>query len=134
MTKFLLPGFLLTFAACGSDSKKDTGYESILGDHTTRNGDDGSNDTGGPGGEPDTLQDSCILVGLDVCYETNEPDNEDWCEDLEYYYGIETIYGYEGCAEAPVVCDIPAGGDFTAAAVGYMNDPSLCSNMGGTVR
>lgn len=139
MTRFLPLGLILTFAACGSDSKEDTGYESILGDRITSNGDDGSNDTGGaqaaPADNDEPRQDSCEFVGYDICYETNEPDNEAWCAAVEATYDIPTIYrADEGCGEANVICDIPAGGDFSAAAVAYMDDYEICTNAGGTVR
>lgn len=85
--------------------------------------------------EPEATQDSCNVVGLDLCYETNEPDNSAWCSAFGATYGLEVAYSADsGCAAAAVTCDLPAAGDFSAAAVAYLADDSSCTGAGGTVR
>jgi hypothetical protein len=75
--------------------------------------------------------DSCSWGTWGFCVEPNESDNEAWCGELAGTYSADSCpEGYDG------VCDIPAGGDYTASATVYYYDSSdaeaACTGAGGT--
>jgi hypothetical protein len=78
------------------------------------------------------VQDSCVIIP-GICVETAEDDNATWCSDVSGTYSAVT-----GCdSDGAVVCDLPAGGDYSSAAVAYYTGDfgaDTCTGAGGTVR
>jgi hypothetical protein len=83
-------------------------------------------------GEGETAQDSCTLIP-GICVETAEADNATWCAGVGGTYDAAA-----GCdADGAVICDLPAGGDYSSDAVAYYSgdfDAETCTASGGTVR
>jgi hypothetical protein len=111
------------YVDCMSDESSGNGWNDTGSDEFSVMDADGYYDDDYPTG------DSCRWSG--GCVAPNEPDNEAWCTGLSGEYSADSCpEGYDG------VCDIPAGGDYTASATVYYYDFSdaeaACTGAGGT--
>ncbi len=130
----MLPLLLLGLVAC---SGKEMSLDSGLTDDNDRESSGGGTsiavDTGDAEADPEPeVRDSCTIV-TGICVETDETDNDIWCD------GVGGTYvAASGCdSDGAVVCDLPAGGDYSNAAVAYYTGDfgaDTCTDAGGTVR
>jgi hypothetical protein len=107
-------------------------YVDCMSDESSGNGwnDTGSDEFSATDADEYYEGDSCSWSGI-ACVAPNEPDNQAWCEGLSGTYSAGSCPdGHDG------VCDIPAGGDYTASATVYYYDFSdaeaACTGAGGT--